>query len=210
MDYIITEGQGREEFVRFWMLMAHAVKDNPSVVAVELMNEPMTIWRYHYYDTWRACAEAINAILPDMSVSLAEVGEASGILPGWSVDIVGQWVDIRPSTLEWIKASKTLYKAWHWYGDPKDWKEAIKAAQAYSKDWNVPNFATEFMSCHLWNGLIDAGISHSYWHYSSYCTTGPSFGNRSVPDETFGACILGWGGGTTSKACRKGMDTIVV
>ena len=47
-----------------------------------------------------------------------------------------------------------------------------------------------------------ANISLSYWHYSSYCTTGPAFGNRVVPDETFGACILGWGGGESSKTCK--------
>ena len=61
----------------------------------------------------------------------------------------------------------------------------------------VPSFATEFMSCELWSAAQAAGISHSYWHYSSYCTTGPDFGNRSVPLESFGACILGWGGGST-------------
>lgn len=42
-------------------------------------------------------------------------------------------------------------------------------------------------------------ISHSYWHYSSYCNTGADFGNLKVPDETFGACILGWGAGDSSK-----------
>jgi hypothetical protein len=52
------------------------------------------------------------------------------------------------------------------------------------------------MSCEIWADADKAGISHSYWHYSSYCTTGPDFGNRSVAkNETFGACILGWGAG---------------
>jgi hypothetical protein len=32
-------------------------------------------------------------------------------------------------------------------------------------------------------------------HYSSYCNTGPAFGNRAVPTDTFGACLLGWDGG---------------
>jgi hypothetical protein len=203
MDYIITEGQGRNEFVRFWTLMTNEVKNHPSVISMELMNEPMSIWRYHYYETWRACAEAINNIIPDMSVALAEIGEGSGILPDWAVSIVGQWADINPFTLSWIKSSNYLYKAWHWYGSPSDWNEAVKTAEKYSEQWNMPHFATEFMSCDLWNGLTDAGISRSYWHYSSYCTTGPAFGNRKVPDETFGACILGWGGGDSSKTCDR-------
>ncbi len=62
-------------------------------------------------------------------------------------------------------------------------------------------FATE-TGCEHFDAAAAAGISHSYWHYSSYCTSGPSFGNRSVPDATFGACILGWGGGDSSK-CAK-------
>jgi hypothetical protein len=33
---------------------------------------------------------------------------------------------------------------------------------------------------------------------SSYCNTGPWFGNRKVPEETFGACILGWGSGDSA------------
>jgi len=209
MDYLIEEGQGRKDFVRFWTLMANAVKDHPSAVAAELMNEPMTIWRWHYFDTWRACAEAINSIIPDMSVSLADVGEGA-VLPAWLKDIGGQWVDINPITDLWIKASKTLFYAWHWYGDPHDWKDAIKNANALSSEWDIPSFATEFMSCDLWNGLIDAGISHSYWHYSAYCNTGPSFGNRRVPNETFGACILGWGSGDPSKNCTKSAQSLFV
>ena len=34
---------------------------------------------------------------------------------------------------------------------------------------------------------------------SSYCNTGPWFGNRTVPTDTFGACILGWASGNSSK-----------
>lgn len=59
----------------------------------------------------------------------------------------------------------------------------------------------ESMSCPLWKATVAAGISHSYWHYSAYCTTGRSFGNRSVPADTFGACILGWASGTVDKLC---------
>jgi hypothetical protein len=183
-------------------LVADAVKEHPSAIAAELMNEPMTIRRKEYFDTWRACAEAINGIIPDMSVSLAETGEGA-VIPDWVSKIGGGDFDISSSTLEWIKASKTLFFAWHYYGGGKDydWQTAAKNANAISADWNVPNFATEFMDCDAWKGLAEVGISHSYWHYSNYCNTSPQFGNRSVPKDTFGACILGWGSGDSSKKC---------
>ena len=66
----------------------------------------------------------------------------------------------------------------------------------------MPSFATEFMGCSTWKAAAAANISHSYWHYSSYCTTGPDFGNRKVPEETFGGCILGWGGGDAEYGCK--------
>jgi hypothetical protein len=107
--------------------------------------------------------------------------------------------DLSVSTVKWIKESKTLFYAWHWYNDPASLDTAIANALAVSRAFDVPSFATEFMSCEAWNATAIAGISHSYWHYSSYCNTGAAFGNRTVPTDTFGACILGWGGGVSSK-----------
>eukprot|EP00812_Abedinium_dasypus_P012961 NODE_6467_length_504_cov_201.861915.p3 GENE.NODE_6467_length_504_cov_201.861915~~NODE_6467_length_504_cov_201.861915.p3 ORF type:complete len:119 (+),score=23.32 NODE_6467_length_504_cov_201.861915:42-398(+) len=96
-----------------------------------------------------------------------------------------------------IKASNNLFYAWH-YGDvPQD----IQNMQAISSTWNLPTFGTE-LGCDHFKAAAKAGISHSYWHYSSYCNTGPAFGNRAVPTDTFGACILGWAGGDSS-ACTK-------
>ena len=70
--------------------------------------------------------------------------------------------------------------------------------QAVSAQWSMPTFGTE-LTCEIFDAAAAANISHSYWHYSSYCNTGPWFGNRSVPTETFGACILGWASGNSSK-----------
>jgi len=202
MDFIVaTEGGGRADFVRYWSLIAEAVVHHQSAVAAELMNEPMSIRRSEMYDTWRACAEAINAIIPDMSVALSDTGEGA-ILPAWVEDIVGAGVVIDDTTVEWIKASSTVFYAWHWYGNPSDPADAVKTVQALSKDWNVPSFATEFMSCSAWKDAAAANISHSYWHYSAYCTTGQAFGNRAVPTDTFGACILGWAGGDSNYTCN--------
>ena len=79
---MVKDGPGRKDFVRYWTLMAEAVKDHPSAFAAELMNEPMTIDRPNMFDTWKACADAITQIIPDMSVSICDIGEGS-ILPAW-------------------------------------------------------------------------------------------------------------------------------
>lgn len=125
------------------------------------------------------------------------------MIPFWLADLVGAGVLIDADTVRWIKASSTVFYAWHYYGNfPKTAADAVRNAQALSASWDVPSFATEFGSCEVWKAAAAANISHTYWHYSAYCTTGPSFGNRSVPTDTFGACILGWAGGDASWSCQ--------
>merc|ERR550537_1265073 len=103
MDYIIHAGVGRSDFVRFWRLLAEAVKGHPSAFAAELLNEPMTIKRDSAYRTWRAAAEAIHDVVPDMAVALADIGEAA-VIPSWLHKFPGGGaVDIDDSTLAWIK-----------------------------------------------------------------------------------------------------------
>jgi hypothetical protein len=116
MTYVVSEGAGRDAFVRYWRLMAEAVAAHPSAFAAELMNEPMTIERKRMFQTWRACAEAINAVVPDMAVSISDIGEGA-VLPAWVTKIGGGGIDIDHETLEWIKASTTIFYAWHWYGE---------------------------------------------------------------------------------------------
>ena len=164
------------------------------------MNEPMTIRRKEAFNTWRTCAEAINEVIPDMSVSICDVGEGP-VIPSWIVDLVGADVLIDGDTIEWIKASNNVFYAWHYYSYPSTPQIAVENALAIQKDWNVPSFNTEFGPCEAWNESVAANISVTYWHYSSYCTTGPSFGNRPVPDDTFGGCLLGWAGADSSKTC---------
>jgi hypothetical protein len=48
MDFKINPGQGRDDFVRYWRLMAEAVQHHPSAFGFELENEPMTIHREKY------------------------------------------------------------------------------------------------------------------------------------------------------------------
>ena len=73
--------------------------------------------------------------------------------------------------------------------------------RAHAGECRVPTFGTE-LGCDQFDAAAAANISHSYWHYSCYCDTGPAFGNRSVPEDTFGACILGWRSGDSSKCAR--------
>ena len=79
---------------------------------------------------------------------------------------------------------QNVFYAWHWYGAPKSVDAAIANVQGVMNDWNVPSFATEFMSCDVWNAAAAANISHSYWHYSCYCNTGKDFGNRKVTHKS--------------------------
>ena len=199
MDFMVLEGPGRDKFSRYWRLMAEAVVNHPSAVAVEFMNEPMTIRRTAAFDTWRAASEAVLSVIPDMSVSVCNTGEGA-ITPA----IIGEndpGALLSPDTEAWIESSSNVYYAWHWYGNPADPEDAIKNAQALGNSWNVPILLTEFGSCDAMVAAQAHNLSYLYWHYSSYCTTGPAFGNRTVPDDTFGACILGWAGGDSSKSC---------
>ena len=201
MNYVLSPGVGRDYFVRFWKLIAEAVVVHPSASLAELMNEPMSIRRDLLFDTWRDTAVAINSVIPDMSVSVSDVGEGA-IIPFWFNDIF-PFFDISNETVAWIKSSETLFYAWHWYGNPVNTSETIANVKSIMREWNMPSFATEFMDCGMWNATRLANISHSYWHYSAYCNTGPAFGNRLVPDDTFGACILGWGSGSTAGPCNS-------
>jgi len=213
MTYMVEEGAGRDAFVRYWKLMAQAVRGHQSAVACELANEPMTIKRDKMYQTWVAAAKAINAEVPDMSVSLADTGEGP-LLPSFLSNLPIHIPSLDKETLAFIKASKTLFYAWHDYGTCSTPQECVKNVLGIQKDWNVPSYATEFGGCDVWDAAKAANISHSYWHYSSYCTTGGDFGNRAVPTgnpawcepgcagcawKTFGGCLLGWAGGSNDK-----------
>ena len=209
------------------------------------------------------CAEAINAVIPDMSVALADTGQVAQAPWNW----LGGSFDIDEWTLAWIKKSETVFceqrsqpstapltpptsrkhpqapastrsrdranaspraDAFHPYLNPgQTTQDVVQFVRNITMEWNVPSFATEFGGCDVWEAMVAAGISHSYWHYSCYCTTGPSFGNRRVPEDTFGGCkppllslssgwhssqdgsddillltgILGWGSGNSEFRC---------
>jgi len=153
----------------------------------------MSIYRRDMFDTWKACAEAINEVIPDMSVSVADTGEVPDY-PDWVTWIPFTLASISHQTEEWMKKSSNLFYTLHYPN-----ADRVKKTQDRMRDWNMPAFGTEIGGCDQWNMLRAVNVSRSYWHYSAYCTTGHAFGNRMAPNETFGACILGWDGGNTTK-----------
>ena len=78
------------------------------------MNEPITLNRKQAFNTWRACAIAINEVIPDMSVSICDVAEGP-VFPSWIVDLIGADILLDEDTVEWIKASDNVFYAWHYY-----------------------------------------------------------------------------------------------
>ena len=194
MDYMINPGEGRDSFVKFWKLMAQAVASHPSASFFELDNEPMSIHRERYFDTWKAAADAIHEVIPDASVSICDIGEAS-LLPSWLPKFAADFI-ISKDTLDWILSGKAnVFYAWHYGNEPTN----IENMEAISKKWNIPTFATE-TGCGQFEAARQANISHSYWHYSAYCNF-PNrgyFSTKSI-DDAFGSCILGWGSGSSSK-----------
>ena len=183
MDYMINPGKGRDSFVKFWRLMAEAVAGHQSASFFELDNEPMSIHRERYFDTWKAAADAIHDVIPEASVSICDIGEAS-LLPSWMPKFAADFIISKP-TLDWIQSGNV----------PSN----IKNMKAISEKWNIPTFATE-TDCTQFEAAREANISHSYWHYSAYCNF-PNRGYFSTKgiENAFGACILGWGSGSSSK-----------
>ena len=150
------------------------------------------------FETWRACNDQITKIIPDMSVAVADIGEGA-VMPKW-VNWIDSGIGLWPSTIEWLKSTPNLFYAWHWYGNPKNPEDAVKNVQEIMDKWKMPSLLTETMSCSVITVAEREGISWSYWHYSQYCDTVPAYGGK-LPPESFGACILGWGAGTSVKKC---------
>ncbi len=178
--------EGKHYFVNYWRLMAEAVKNHPSASLMEFSNEPMYIYRAEMYEVWREIAEAVNEVIPDMLVSLIDPFEAM-LLPYWVKTITPNF-DIKKETIEWIRKSKTAYYAVHYLGDRGGIDEALAAARALQKDWNVPIVITEYDG--KYRKVYDEHeFSLTEWRYGEYCNTGDRFIN--IKDKVpFGACIL--------------------
>ena len=107
MNYMIEEGEGRDDFVGL-ALMAEATVDHPRAFG-GLMNEPMTIWRRDAFQTWRAAAEAITSVIPmpaSRSQHWRRLGHAAWLT---SISFSGGIITIDRDTLAWIKASGNVF-----------------------------------------------------------------------------------------------------
>ena len=65
------------------------------------------------FQTWRAW-RTVNAVVPDMAVSLSDVGEGAVLPRGSPSTLPKGGRRHRQETVDWIKNSSTLYYAWHW------------------------------------------------------------------------------------------------
>ncbi|KAL3933484.1 MAG: hypothetical protein SGPRY_000255 [Prymnesium sp.] len=112
MDYLITAGPGRDAFVRYWRLVAEAVALFPAAVAIEPMNEPMSIERGSLFETWESVNDAVLAVVPDISMGVEDLAEGA-VLPSWLARIE-PGIDLSRRTREWLKRTNNLFYAWHW------------------------------------------------------------------------------------------------
>jgi hypothetical protein len=203
MLYLFTEG--RSLFADFVGRVAEAVADKDAVFGIELMNEPPAIERNLMYQTWEAAAKAVRAVSPDLAVGVADT--ANSALP------IGN-LDLRSTTVDWLRSDSHLFYAFHWYGKPDAPETAIENAQKLAGSWGMPVHLTEFggyggddYGCATQRAAAKAGVGSSYWHYSDYCwpkhcPDGSPDGYCDLPDgERWGACITGWGSGNNSFAC---------
>ena len=111
--------------------------------------------------------------------------------------LAGSGFRVSSADEKYIKESNNMFYAFHGYQLTLD--QMVDRVTEIKKDWDVPVFCTEGGDCDLWDRFRQEGISRSYWHYSCYCDTGGAFGDKMVPKETFGGCMLGWGSGDSSK-----------
>jgi hypothetical protein len=140
-------------------------------------------------EAWRAANDAITAVIPNMSVGVSDLGSGA-VLPSWFVKLGGS-IAIAPSTQRWLKGARNLFYAWHWYGNPKDPRDAVSTVQALQKDWNVAAMLTETQGTGAINVAETVNMPWAHWLYNHYCNTAPQFGGHRPPNS-FGACILGW------------------
>ena len=101
----------------------------------------------------KATTEAIITVIPDMSVSITDLGEGA-IITHWLINISMSGTFISLSTIKRIKESQNLFYLQHWYGVPKKPTNAVKNALGIGNAWNIPTFLTEFASCEIWQVAV--------------------------------------------------------
>lgn len=173
---------GRGYYARYMGLLAEAARNYPNVFGIETMNEPPSIERWSMFYTWRAAYDAIRAEVPDMAVSVQDVGQGPLVLYD-----LGLWKD----QIYWLHHADNLFYTFHWYSFPKDPKDGVSSAVKQSKYWSMPALMTEMNNCKVKGPAVAAGIGYSWWEYANYCNTAPSAACQPGDKCDFGACITG-------------------
>ena len=196
---------GAEHYVRYVKLLAEAAMEHPSVIGIELMNEPPAIQRGKMWEFWELCYDAVREISEELAVGIMDTGE----------EALRTDIGLSDKTKAWLAQAKNLFYAFHDYGkDPA--AVTSKALEIVAKR-QMPALLTEFGGygdgCEHQKNATAANIGSSYWHYSDYCwpkhCDDDADGNP-VPDghcefdpsvERWGACITGWGSGDHNFVC---------
>jgi hypothetical protein len=205
MAYLLS-ARGRPHYARYTALLAAAAKSHPSVVGLELMNEPPTINRMGLFTLWEQCYRAIRAVYPLLAVGVMDPSQAALGLGD---------LDLTPATIKWLKEASHLFYAFHWYGTPKPVGSAVRNAQRFGRRHSMPCLLTEFggyggsYGCNTQGNASAAGVGSAYWHYDDYCWPKHCPGNGTADGHCpleqgprWGACITGWGSGNESFHCH--------
>jgi hypothetical protein len=204
MEYLLST-RGRPHYARYAGLLAAAVKGHPSVVGIELMNEPPTINRRGLFTLWEECYRAIRAVYPTLAVGIMDPSQAALGLGD---------LELTLATIEWLKEATHLFYAFHWYGFPTPVGAAVENAQNFGRRHKMPALLTEFggyggsYGCDTQGNASVAGVGSAYWHYNDYCfpkhcpENGTADGHCPLEGPRWGACITGWGSGNESFRCH--------
>ena len=127
-----TETFSEEDWIRDWVSLAERYKENPTVVAFDLNNEP------HGDATWgtgdqatdwklaaERCAEAIHAVNPDVLIIVEGVEVVNGTYYWWGGNLRG----VLDSPVDISAADKLVYSA-HDYG-PEIYEQAWFSDPSY-------------------------------------------------------------------------------
>ncbi len=76
IEYLLS-AEGRPFYADYVGLLAAAVKEHPSALGIELMNEPPTLNRPGLFVLWEDCYNAIRAVSPTLAVGVMDPSQAS-------------------------------------------------------------------------------------------------------------------------------------
>ena len=143
--YIPGSGTYTEQFwISNWQMMANHFKGNPTIVGVDLFNEPhATTWdadgvnpTTNWKDAAKRCSDAIQAIAPDWLICVQGVGQYNGKAGWWGAVHLG-YLD-HPLTLT---VSQKLVLEIHEYGrdvsDQPWFHAATFPNNLEADDWNT-------------------------------------------------------------------------